>query len=88
VEKLSGVGRSGPAWTAVAVAGVLAEERSDSVWAEVGHAVLASLGQDHGIGQDDLVLVDAALQVAEDVVAAGDVVAEVCLGVLVMACEV
>lgn len=70
-------GRLGPVRAAVAVVGMLAEEGADAIRAEVGHAVLAGLGEDDGVGQDELVLVDAALQVTENVVAAGDVVAEV-----------
>jgi hypothetical protein len=57
---------------------MLAEEGADAIGAEIGDAVLAGPRQDDGIGEDDFLLVDAALDVTQDIVTAGDVVAEVC----------
>ena len=71
------VGRFGPIGAAKVVAIMLAEEGADAVSPKISDAVLAGLREDHWIRQDELVLVDAALKIAEDVVAARDVVAEV-----------
>lgn len=66
-----------PVRAAVAVTGMLTKEGANAIRAKVGYAVLAGLGEDNRVGQDKLVLVDAALQVTEDVVTAGDIVAKV-----------
>lgn len=69
--------RLGPARTAETVAIMLAEERADTVRTEISDTVLTVPRQDDGVGEDNLPLVDAALEVAENVKSAGDVVAEV-----------
>ena len=46
---------------AVLVAVVLTEEGADAVATEIGDAVVAGAGEDHRIGQNELVLVDSAL---------------------------
>ncbi len=56
---------------------MLAEEGADAVSPKIGDAVLTGLRENHWIRQDELVPVDAALKIAENVVAARDVVAEV-----------
>ena len=62
-------GRPGQGGAAEVVAIVLAEEGADAVSPKIGDAVLAGV-RDDWVRQDELVLVDAALEVAENVVAA------------------
>ena len=76
-EVRDGVRGLRPVGAAEAVATVLAEEGADALGAEVGDAVVAVPRQDDGVGEDHLALVDAALEVAEDELAARHVVAEV-----------
>ncbi len=56
---------------------MLAEEGADAVSPKIGDTVLAGMREYDRVRQDEFVLVDAALEVAEDVVAARNVVAEV-----------
>ena len=71
------VGRLGPVGPAKVVAIMLAEEGADAVSPKIGNAVLAGMREYDRVRQDELVLVDAALEIAEDVVATRNVVAEV-----------
>lgn len=63
-----------------AVADVLSEKRADAPGAKICHAVLAIPRQDNGIREDYLMLVDAALEVAQNIIAAGHMVAKVAEG--------
>lgn len=62
------------------VAAVMAKERAHPVMAEVGDAVHAIHGHDGRVGEDDLVGVDAALEIAEEEPPARLGVAEVAEG--------
>ena len=55
---------------------MLAEERADAIGTEVGDTILAVPRQNDRVRQHDFLLVDSALEVAQDVVSAGNVVAE------------
>lgn len=59
---------------------MLAEERADTIGSKISHAIVAVSRQDDGVREDNLVLVDAALEIAQDELAACDVVAEVTEG--------
>ena len=71
------IGRLRPVGAAKVVANMALEKGGDAVSPKVGDAVLTGLRQDDWVRQHELVLVDAALEVAEDIVAARNVVAEV-----------
>lgn len=79
-EVLAWVGGRGPVWAAVPVARVLVKEGTDAVRAKIGNSVSAGSGYDDGVRQDDFVLVDATLEVTQDKVPTGNVVAEVAQG--------
>ena len=76
-EILPWVGGLSPMRSAVVFAIMLAEKGADALGAEVCDAVLAGPRKDDRVGEDDFLLVDATLDIAQDVVAAGDVVAKV-----------
>jgi hypothetical protein len=56
---------------------MMTEERADTVGTKISDAVLAIPGQDDGVRENDLALVDAALEVAQNIIPARDVVAKV-----------
>lgn len=61
---LNWVGRLRPVWAAEVIAIVLAEKRADTLGTKISHAVVAIPRQDNRVGENDLVLVDAALEIA------------------------
>lgn len=64
LEVLIRVGRLRPVWPTVVVAAVLAEERADTFGTKIGDAVVTIARQNNRIGEDNLVLVDATLEIA------------------------
>ena len=62
------------------VALVVAEERANAVGPQIRDTKLSASRQDDWVGEDNLMLVDATLEVAEDIETAGCVVAEVAEG--------
>lgn len=64
------VRRLRPVGAAKVITAVLAEEGADSPRAEVGYAVVAIPRQDDGVREDDCIPVDAALEIAENELAA------------------
>ena len=77
MEVLDGPVGLDPVRVAIRVAGVLGEEGADALWSEVGDTVFTRLGQDDRVRDDSLLLINAALEIAEKVVSEGAVVAEV-----------
>jgi hypothetical protein len=63
---------------AIIIAVMLAEKSADAVGAKIRHAVLAGPGQDDRVRENDFMLIDAALEVAQDIVSTGNMIAEVC----------
>lgn len=59
------------------VANMLTEKLADPIAPKIGDPILASAGKDRGVRQDEIMLVNAALEIAENVVPARDVETEV-----------
>ena len=63
-EELNRVGRLSPVRATEIVTSMLTKERVDPVGTKISDTVLAIPGQDHRVRENDLALVDAALEVA------------------------
>lgn len=55
-----------PVRATVVVAAVLAKERADALGTKVSHAIVAIPRQNDRVGEDNFVLVDAALEIAQN----------------------
>lgn len=77
---LNRVSRLRPVPATVVIAVMLAEEGADTGGTKISDTVLTVPRQDDRVGENDLVLVDATLEVAQNVIPARDVVTKVAKG--------